>query len=141
MQVRVFRNLTRKCYSIQARIAGKGWRTVAHADAVELSSAIFHVSAAGRARVLATGRKVVHAWVQGELYTWSGPVRSTSLPQPIVAALVTAYRTWQPPTLRSAAPATYNPRQHDSFIWRDTGERLDSASYARLDSEGLRAVA
>lgn len=71
LPVRVFKNLTRRCYSIQARVSGR-WLTVAHASDVLISPATFKVSEAGRQRVLATGRKVVHAWVVGDLVAWAG---------------------------------------------------------------------
>jgi hypothetical protein len=69
--VRVFRNLTRKCYSIQAKV-GASWRTVAHADAVLVEPAELKVSEAGRQRGLRLGRKQVHAWVHGRLVQWAG---------------------------------------------------------------------
>lgn len=69
LAVRVFRNLTRSCFSIQARTP-LGWRTVAHASEVLATGAGFKVHEAGRQRVLATGRKQVHAWVCGELVAW-----------------------------------------------------------------------
>lgn len=73
LEVRVFRNLTKGCYSIQAKV-GKGWRTVAHADAVLIEPATFKVSEAGRQRTIATGRKQVHAWVCGRLVMWAGAI-------------------------------------------------------------------
>lgn len=81
---RVFRNLTRKCFSVQVRVTGKGWRTVAHASHVALSGVSFLVSENGRQRVLQTGRKHVHAFVQGELLAWSGVARDTA-PQDLEA--------------------------------------------------------
>lgn len=73
--VRVYRNLHARCYSVQAKVQdghlmgnarGPGeWRVVLHADAIALWGVTFRVSAAGRARVLATGRKNVHAFVHG----------------------------------------------------------------------------
>jgi hypothetical protein len=70
--VRVFRNLTKRCLSIQARLPGRGWRTIAHASKLSLSSPTFKVSEAGRLRGLKTGRKQVHAWVYGDLTRWDG---------------------------------------------------------------------
>ncbi len=61
-RVRVYRNLHRRCYSVVA--AG---RIVGHAFDLVLEDAAFHVGAAGRARVLATQQKNVHAWIRGRL--------------------------------------------------------------------------
>jgi len=66
MQVRVYRNLHKKTYSIQAKTP-KGWRVVEHRDFLFLSEAYFNVSEAGRQRVLREKRKNVHAYVEGEL--------------------------------------------------------------------------
>jgi hypothetical protein len=79
--VRVFRNLTAgprgsvPVYSIQARIPGAGWRTVAHASHVCLRDAEFRVSASGVDRIRRTGKKTVVAVIQGTLTHWSGELR------------------------------------------------------------------
>ena len=73
--VRVYRNLHRDVWSIQARRDGR-WVVVAHAGAVSLADCRTAVSESGRQRVLDKGRKVVHAFVQGtlqRLYTPPGP--------------------------------------------------------------------
>jgi hypothetical protein len=64
-EVRVYRNLTRDCWSVQARITGKGWRVVRHAVEVVLEGATFQVNEKGRQWVLAHHRKTVHAYVYG----------------------------------------------------------------------------
>jgi hypothetical protein len=61
-EVRVYRNLRRKCYSIV-----QDDRVVAHATALAIVGARFAVSAAGRARARRDGRKNVHAWVIGKI--------------------------------------------------------------------------
>jgi hypothetical protein len=66
MKARVYRNLHRKCLSVQT-MTPRGWRVTGHADAVTLSGVTFAVSQAGRARVLKEGRKNVHAFVIGTL--------------------------------------------------------------------------
>lgn len=73
--VRVYRNLHKDAWSIQARRDGR-WVVVAHAVGVSLADCKTMVSEAGRQRVLDKGRKVVHAYVQGKLrqhYTPPGP--------------------------------------------------------------------
>lgn len=68
----IYRNLNNECWSVRAidgRFAGK---VVAHADSISLRDAEFRVNQSGRDRVLASGRKNVHAGVVGTLApsTW-----------------------------------------------------------------------
>jgi len=63
--VRVYRNLHRKCLSVQTKVPGAGWRLAAHVDAITLKRVTFSVSQMGRSRVLATRKKNVHAFVIG----------------------------------------------------------------------------
>jgi hypothetical protein len=130
MDVRVFRNLTRGCYSIQARV-GSTWRTVAHADSVTLDSARFHVSEAGRQRVIATGKKTVHAWIAGKLGAWSGNVR---IPSGNLAESRVESRVSPPP---SAQAVTYNPRRDSSFRLRADSVPVSQVSRAWCDSHGV----
>lgn len=73
-RVRVYWNATRKDWSIMQNVNGK-WRVIDHRIRLRLVDATFHVSAAGRERVRRTGRKSVHAWVEGTLLEasfWDG---------------------------------------------------------------------
>ena len=58
--VRVYRNLTRDCYSIQQDGIVK-----AHADSVALEDVAWTVSQPGRRRVIRDGKKNVHAFAVG----------------------------------------------------------------------------
>ena len=58
--VQVYRNLTKKCYSIR-----QNGQVVAHSDKLCLSDAKFIVNEKGRDKVRKTGRKQVHAWLFG----------------------------------------------------------------------------
>ena len=60
--VRVYRNLTRDCYSIQ-----QGGIVKAHADSVALEDVSWTVSQPGRRRVIRDGKKNVHAFAVGHL--------------------------------------------------------------------------
>lgn len=88
MRVRTFRNLNRRCFSIQV-LTGPGFRTVAWADAVLLRDCQFHVSAAGRLYAQQHTRRHVHAWATGELDGWTGSLRpNCAVPiPPALAAL------------------------------------------------------
>lgn len=63
----VYYNFNRKVFSIRAGEGPHRGRVVAHEDKVTVWGARFHVSAAGRERVLRQKRKNVHAWVRGEV--------------------------------------------------------------------------
>lgn len=65
MRVRVYRNLHKNVWSVQHYITGTGWRLFDHYDEVKLENVYFHVSPAGRKRVLREKKKNVHAYAQG----------------------------------------------------------------------------
>ena len=67
MRVRVYRNRTRHCWSIQKHYPHVGWRLWAHSNSVELKNCTFKVSDASRRRCLETGKRNVHAVIEGEL--------------------------------------------------------------------------
>ena len=64
--VRVYRNLNKKCLSVQSWVEGKGWRVTDHVQKIFLDNASFQVSQAGRNRVLKQKRKNVHAYIVGK---------------------------------------------------------------------------
>lgn len=71
----VYRNLTRRCWSIRER-----GRVVGHAPTVTLADAVMVVRPGARARVLRTGHREVHAWVRGTLVPHAGvPVGAVRL--------------------------------------------------------------
>lgn len=91
-RVFIYWNLHKDLYSLR----GTHGRIVAHARAIHLTNASFPVSQAGRARVLATGHKNVHAGVRGE-----GRQLKRRPPMSRV-------RGWR--------RVTYNPHKYDSFV-------------------------
>lgn len=66
MEVRVYFNLNKKCFSIQTRTE-KGWRVTEYKEFLALHNCEFKVYEAGRQRVLKTKRKNVHAYIRGYL--------------------------------------------------------------------------
>lgn len=133
MRVRVFRNLTRRCLSMQARTP-TGWRTIAHAESVVLRDATFRVSEAGRQRVLATGRKTVHAWAEGELMEWTGETREEGMSALPARAPIVFCRRWpgtgSPGPL--STPVTYDPRRFRTFVVRHSDAPVVQARDAVL---------
>lgn len=107
MQARVFYNLTRRCWSIQHRVPGKGWRLHSHADLVSLADARAVVLEGGRQRTLREGKKYVHAFLEGELVGHH---------------------------LRRGFPISYNPHKGPEFFYRGGPLREHGAPFtgARL---------
>ena len=63
--MRVYYNIHRRCWSIQQKDRDSRWMVVGYAQSLVLKDCKLRVSEAGRQRVLASGRKNVHAYVQG----------------------------------------------------------------------------
>jgi hypothetical protein len=64
MEVRVYFNLNKKCFSIQTKTE-RGWRVKEYKDSLALHNCKFKVYESGRQRVLKTKRKNVHAYIEG----------------------------------------------------------------------------
>ena len=97
-RVRVYRNLTRECWSIQEKTS-KGWRVIGHQHHLILKDARFIVSKAGQARVRREGKKYVHAYVEGELVS--------AIERP-----------------KSGRTIRYNPYFSDTFEYLDSKEQV-----------------
>lgn len=116
----VYRNLTLRCWSVRER-----GRVVAHAQTVTLADAVMVVRPGGRARVLRTGHREVHAWVRGTLVLHAGvPTEAARLHyrpfdaghftdecgRPVVAAALIFFdedgRAWHSETGTQAAAST-----------------------------------
>ena len=65
-RVRVYRNLTDKCLSVRCMKTG---RVIAHVLNIILEDVTFPVGQKQRRRVIETGHKNVHAFVQGYIST------------------------------------------------------------------------
>lgn len=101
---RVYRNLTRKTWSIQAISGPHKGRVVAHGEDFILSDAIPFVNENGRQRVIRTQRKTVHAYLQGTIFLWA---QAWTQKEPIFGPAV-----------------TYNPYRRKEFYYCETGEPL-----------------
>jgi hypothetical protein len=123
MIVRVFRNLTRGLWSIQAR-KGSSWHTIAHASSVVLADASFIVNEAGRLRTIRTGRKTIHAYVKGNLLGYNGIRRKPCIGFPAPDEFKTGTNTGQ--------EITYNPKLYSSFVKAWNGEAIKNADYVHF---------
>lgn len=66
MRVRVYWNATRKGWSVMTKVEGR-WRVTDYRLSLTLADATFYVSDKGRERVRDWGKKIVHAWIEGDL--------------------------------------------------------------------------
>lgn len=111
MNVSAYRNLHRRCWSVLA-----GGRVREYPERLVLAGVTFKVRESGRRRVLAEGRKNVHAFVRGTPAVWSEV----------------------PP---DAKRVRYNPNLQGSFFLADTGEPVHQALRAWLTESGQVFVA
>lgn len=114
-KVEVYWNLHKKVYSVRARSGEQRGRVIAHVRDFTLTNVTFSVSQAGRERVLAEGRKNVHAFVRGE---WAGP------------------------TEVMMSKVTYNPYKYTTFVRARDGIAVVAATAASgFISEGRAVIA
>ena len=107
LRVRVYRNLHNGLFSVQHR-----GRVVAHLAQLTLSGVTFQVQPAGRAKVLATRTKNVHAYVSGTI---------------AFPAVVTR---------RNPDRVTYNPYRAGHFT-NPAGDYVHSALGAEITATGI----
>lgn len=119
MQVDVYYNLHRRCWSIVAREGAARGRVVAHVPRAAIADATLVVRDGGRWRVLRERRKNVHAFVRGRL-----------LPP-------------ETETPDAARPISYNPYEAGYFTLRDDDARppVRQADLVVLDGRSARALA
>lgn len=108
MKVKVYFNLHKKLFSVVDVSTGL---VVSHVDEILLTDVTFKVRPGGRAKVLATGVKNVHAFVLG---------------------------TISDSTFKSTTRVTYNPFRYDSFVVADTGAPIFKTDKALLRVSDLR---
>jgi hypothetical protein len=97
---RVYRNLTKKNYSILGKVEGN-WRKIDEADSLELKDCALLVYESGRDRVVREGRKNVHAYVCCTSYTKGGNYKE----------------------LTGLRQMTYNPYKGSEFVYANTKNR------------------
>ena len=114
-KVRVYRNLNKKCLSVQSWVEGKGWRVTDHVQEIALDGVSFKVSQAGRERCLREKRKNVHAYMIG-----------TRVDKPRVE-----------PT----EAVKYNPYVADKFFYTDSPNRFPVRCFSAVaTTKGIKAT-
>lgn len=99
--VKVYRNLTRKCYSVQ-----QGGIVRCHVGRIELWQCKLKVSESGRQRVLKERRKNVHAFVEGRVSAefWGGWSKRLY------------YNPYEGPSFRASSPIGYMPVDRAAYV-------------------------
>jgi hypothetical protein len=108
-RLEVYYNLHKKVWSVR----NKG-KVIDHCTSISLVNPSFDVQPAGNERVKRTGVKNVHAFVRGNKKKGE-------------AFLCTD--DWR--------EVTYNPKKHDSFVLRETGEPVSKADAVIMESGTL----
>lgn len=127
MRVEAYYNLHKKCLSYRP-IGGK----VRHALTLQMRDVKFAVQPAGRERVLLEGRKNVHAFVRGELISADETSRLEEVDVEAATDLLDDL---------GKRKVTYNPYKYDSFVYADTGERVDRAGQVAIIDRNIWQVA
>ena len=124
--VRVYRNLHKRCYSVQARLyrfgRGNYWKVGGHRENLHLTNVRFVVNEAGRRRVLREKKKNVHAFIQGEYQGFSLTA---------IDDLCLAYQ--------DVKRIAYNPYQSGSFTDHE-GREVATAERVWLTPKGVYAI-
>ncbi len=121
MLVHVYRNLTKKCWSVRHK--GK---VIEHRDFVTLENPQFVVQPAGRARVIKEKRKNVHAYIKGKILD------------------ITLHVTPRMLSHGEALPVRYNPYLAPNFFYynefqmelEEYDEPMKTHKYAYLTEKG-----
>jgi hypothetical protein len=129
MEVKVYRNLHKSCWSVVALKGDYAGKVIAHADEVQLTHANFKVSEAGRQRVLAERQKNIHAFVSGDLHAWNGVKmrRETDVECP-GGECISIF----PGMDRSVS---YNPYRGGTFFDVGTGTAVTDSPFVALTSD------
>lgn len=109
-------------YSV--RDVATGW-VVGAARYLLLSHVEMHVQPAGRGKVILTGQKNVHAYIAGVVVAHG--------------SMAINYAPWAQGD--DAVAVTYNPFLHAHFFRRDTGARVDRATFALATPHGVLVYA
>lgn len=119
-KVRVYRNLHKQgiVYSVQDPRTGL---VLGYSEEILLSNVTFKVSEYGRARVLRTKKKNVHAFVEGTLRGFQIADLSFS-------------------EFMQMEKVAYNPYKYTTFVHKETETPVHNAVTALIDNHGILAL-
>ena len=121
----VYRNLNTGLWSIKQGESISKLRVVAHAEMVCLAGVTVKQSEARRQAVIKSGHREVHCMAMGTLIAIDGWV-------PFADRTVTVNRDAWPKPITPLRHVTYNPTEHTTLTYADTGEEFTSARYAEF---------
>lgn len=135
MKVFVYFNIRDRNLSVKALEGEFRGRVVARAEQIMMKDVSFKVSAAGRARVLRTKRKNVHAGAVGEIEAMWGAQPRGDLDNGTIKGL-----SFGKPFLPlKGVQLRYNPYETSTFIEEHSGRAVTSAKRIHLDRSAMRA--
>lgn len=121
MRVRVYYNIRKHCLSVMDKATR---RVIKHTQGISLSDVKFIVSKKGVERIRKQRRKAVVAFVEGTVAAWhANPDCSVCKAQ------------------RHSGIVSFNPYKWDTFVFKQTGVKIDSCDYATIDGGIIRAYA
>lgn len=106
MEVEVYRNLHKNCWSVRNPKTG---RVIAYVNTIHLENTVLVVRPAGREKVLRENRKNVHAFIKGTPSTCNQV---------------------------HLAQVSYNPYRYTSFVIQHTAERIANAKHIYFNNQG-----
>ena len=113
MEVEVYRNLHKNCWSVRNHVTGI---VINHVDNIHLENTTLVVRQGGRKRVLLNKRKNVHAFIKGTVS------KCTKTTCPIVSPWI--------------EEILYDPYKYASFVLKDTEETIPYAKHIYLTEKG-----
>lgn len=126
-RVEMYKNVTNKSFSLKGYELNslvenvlpisKTKKVLSHSHNLLVTNCELVVSSSGRQRVIDCGQKNVHAYVKGTLFE----------------DVDESGRDMERYSLREL---TYNPYKNESFVYRDSGERVDSVKLLYADAHG-----
>lgn len=127
---KIYFNLHKKCYSVQAWDTDKkGWRLYKHSNALHVKDVSMQVNEKGRQRVIKEKRKNVHAFLNVHTADCIGSGRGKETKGDIANYLLKVSQ----PSRKFRGVCKYNPYEHDSFVDHET-----KAPIHELDEAVLR---
>jgi len=121
MKVDIYKNLTKKCYSIRSREKKSYGKVIEHSKDIILKDVQFIVGEKGRERVIQEKRKNVHAYARGTyLSTTALPLQESWLPKAFVSI-------------------KYDPYKYSYFYREDTLEPVYKAKMLYCTKSGIWA--
>ena len=122
MRIEAYYNLHKQCLS--ARPTGR-YGYVRHYQFLAVQNVKFAVQPAGRQKVLRERKKNVHAFVRGEMVSWSPARRGKK--EHIIDSVVSANNMRADDRF---VEVTYNPYKYESFVRKDNGQPIYEADKA-----------